>query len=702
MAQGVSKDKREKKPKGKLGRLSNLGVAQPWHIPLILPVDYRDYRHPVSSITQMHLDGIPRLYHLRKVRGFSEPRWVNGGKVPMRTLRFEDANGLMVIASMFGDTRDLDAIVEAGEFFYVWGVLSAGNQGRSLFLNDLHFVSQDRVGRIEPIYPGVPRVIRPETVAVRVNEAIESGLVDQTVIHLRNLLMIRSKQEQDELFMRLGFGAISLKGVILSAHRPSNIRQGWMAQRILRRLATYFALQVSKSSIERPINPKAALPVTIDLVSKVVSHLPYSLTDEQRHAIEGTVKSLAEPRKSLIAYSADVGAGKTTLFGSVAVACALAGCKVAVLAPNTVLCEQLHKELSETWPFIRYSKVWGASASIDPEGQVFIGTTALINRARENGMRFDLVVVDEEHRFSIEQKEALTQDSTNYIASTATPIPRTLQLATMGAFEVFRITKTHVEKDIRTHIFTSGQEDKVDLYVAKTLEKGYQVFIVLPIAEGSEKPKITAEEAYEIWSAKYPGRVGLVHGKMKDVEKAAVLQKMRDGEIDILCATTVIEVGITIPRARTMIIYHPEVLGLATLHQLRGRLARKGGIGHFVLYLPQYVSEKTFQRLALLKKEKDGFSLAEHDLRMRGFGDLAPNAEKQTGGMPSLLPGYEITVEDVEELMEVLENNETARTKGENGDHAFKRDKQRQTHSAPASHVHGQGSLGNGSGLLHV
>ena len=638
-----------------VNRLSKLGVSQEWHIPLILPIDYRDYRHPVSILSCEHLDDTPRLFRLKKIKGLSAPKWVNGGKVPMRTMQLEDDRGVRVIASLFGDTRNLDAIVDNADTFHVWGVLSAGNN--AIFLNEMQFVAEEKVGHIEAVYPGVPRIIRPETVALRIKEALESSLVNQTVIHLRNLLMVRSKEEQDALFIKIGINPVSLKGVILSAHQPQSIEQGWMAQKILKRLATYFALQVSKSTIERPINPEAAIPVTLELVEKVIKHLPYTLTDEQKYAIEGTIKSLAEPRKSLIAYSADVGAGKTTLFGSVSIACALAGGRIAILAPNTVLCEQLFKELSETWPFVRYSKVWGTSSKIDPQAQIFIGTTALINRAKECGMTFNLVVVDEEHRFSREQKEALAEGATNYIASTATPIPRTLQLAAMGGFEVFRITKTHIDKEIRTHIFTDKERDKIDLYVSKTLEKGFQVFIVLPIAEGEEKSKITAEQAYEIWSSKYPGRVGLVHGKMKEEEKAAVLERMKAGEIDILCATTVIEVGITVPRARTMVIYHPEVLGLATLHQLRGRLARKGGIGHFILFLPKNISEKSFNRLILLKKISDGFKLAEFDLKMRGFGDLAPDATKQTGGMPSLLPGYEITVEDVEEIIEVMESN---------------------------------------------
>jgi ATP-dependent DNA helicase RecG len=627
-------------------------VEEPWQAPLILPTDYRDYR--VAESCLFLSDNVPHLFQLQVISALSRPRWSQGGKVPHSHFQAVDTDNTPVRVSFFGDTRHLAALIQPGLNVHLWG--SVGRYNDQFSMTNPELVAFGDFGRIVPIYPGKPRVARPETVASKVQAVVAADLA-QTVHYLQQMLGVQRADEERELLARLGLGNYSIEQLLRAAHCPTSLESAWMCQAGLKRLATYFAIQVAKSQTQQPVDPRAAIPVTPHQARMMAQRFPYPLTEEQWRAVAGTIRSLSEPRASRVAYSADVGAGKTTIFGTVAAACAKAGARVAIIAPNTVLCEQIHDELATTFQEIPFVRHWGDCVDTDagaPKGSIYIGTTALINRASKAGLHFDLVVVDEEHRFARQQKEALLQDATNYIASTATPIPRTLQLVTLGTFDVYRITKVHVKKTVHTHIIHADEQAELHRYVQATLKHGYQVLIVLPIAQGDRREKQTAEEAYAYWDRLYPGRVGLAHGKMRDADKREVLDRMKAGELSILCATTVIEVGITIPNARTMIIYHPETLGLATLHQLRGRLARKGGTGHLLLYLPTAVKEKTMQRLSVLQRCTDGYRLAEMDLKMRGFGDLSRASTTQTGGMPSLLPGHEITPDDVEEIDALL------------------------------------------------
>lgn len=638
----------------KVGKLKSLGAIHPWCIPLLLPKGYIDLRNPINAFTQEHLDSEEEyFFYLKKESDLSSPNWVGKGKkVALTSMFASDVNGVQARLSFFGNTIDIKPLIEASTEIHVTGLLSTYNG--QLTLDNPKIIMPSDVGKIIPTYAGKPKVITPESVYVKVKDSLSS--LSDTVKQLRHLLGIKSLEDQNKLLNSLGFPSYSLKGLIYEAHYPSDTKTGWYAQYVLKMLATSFALEIASSNREKIVSPELSIPVTTEQAMELAKCLPFSMTDEQSYAVAGMINSMAQPVRARCSLSGDVGSGKTCVFGVVAATVAMTGAKVAVLAPNTVLAEQIHAELSEYWPQLKFQSAWGKKVNIDASGDIYVGTTALINHANKQGINFNLVIVDEEHRFSLAQKETLLNKSTNYIASTATPIPRTLQLVMMEAIDIYRITKCHIDKKIVTHI--SKDINQVQHYVRQTLKNNYQALIVLPIAEGEKREKETSEEAFLYWNSLYPGRVGLAHGKMKGEEKADIIQRMKNHEIDILVSTTVIEVGITIPDARFMCIYHPEVLGLATLHQLRGRLGRKSsGTSHLMLYLPKDVKEKTMARLYALQNETDGYKLAVSDLKSRGFGDLAPSAEKQTGGMPSLLPGFEINVEHVEQYEQRIKNN---------------------------------------------
>lgn len=329
-----------------------------------------------------------------------------------------------------------------------------------------------------------------------------------------------------------------------------------------------------------------------------------------------------------------------------------------------------------------------------------VGTTAINFFFEKNGLAPDLIICDEEHKFGTEQKNAFSSEI-NYIGSTATCIPRTLQLAMLNSYNVHRIKKCHVDKDLRTEI--KSKEDTAEMFqeVRKQLESGNQILIVYPIAtikdledepddvdeidlvtveeaikgEGERESskldpmKLSSETNYHVWNGVFPGLVSWIHGNMKSDLKAKEFESFLSREKPILVCTTAIEVGLDSKYARYMIVVHPDRHGLAGLHQLRGRLARAGGVGRMDLFMPipkEKIKNKVIERLGILTETTDGFEIAEDDLMRRGFGELAVGMSEQSGAMDSFIPSLKITPSQVKMVDELIQ--EIKRLRSQNAD----------------------------------
>jgi ATP-dependent DNA helicase RecG len=391
-----------------------------------------------------------------------------------------------------------------------------------------------------------------------------------------------------------------------------------------------------------------ALKKTTDLEEKFIGQLPFDLTAAQGRVIDEIHKDLARPHPMQRLVQGDVGSGKTVVAAMAALRAISNGCQTAITAPTELLAEQ-HLRSFTQWlrpmgikPVWLSSKVTGkarqaALSGIAAGEPLVIGTHALM----QEGVSFNnlaLVIVDEQHRFGVHQRLALVDKGNeaflqpHQLIMTATPIPRTLAMTAYAGLETSVIDELPPgRKAVQTVLVSNGRRDEVVARVAAACADGKQAYWVCTLIEESDAVQAQAAEdvARELETSLSDVNVGLVHGRLKAIEKQAVMDRFKSGEIQLLVATTVIEVGVDVPNASLMIIENAERLGLAQLHQLRGRVGRGAQQASCVLLYSSPIGPLAKQRLGILRKTSDGFQIAEKDLELRGPGEVL--GTRQTG-----------------------------------------------------------------------
>lgn len=366
--------------------------------------------------------------------------------------------------------------------------------------------------------------------------------------------------------------------------------------------------------------------------------LPFRLTEAQRRVIIEISGDLTQSKPMCRLLQGDVGAGKTAVAAAALLAAALSGYQGAIMAPTELLAEQHAQSIGTmlepfgirsvllTGSLRQRERSMGRSAIESGEAAVAIGTHALIQED-VNFARLGLVIVDEQHRFGVEQRDLLRQKGyhPHMLVMTATPIPRTLALTVYGDLDVSVIDQLPPGRQkIITRWRSGARRDEAYRLIAQQVSEGRQAFIICPLIEESESLAVKAATVeYERLSREvFPNlRLGLVHGAMKAAEKDQVMRRFRDGELDVLVATSVIEVGIDIPNATVMVIEDADRFGLSQLHQFRGRVGR-GAYQSYCYVLSSDASIQAQERLEVFQMTNDGFRLAEEDLRLRGPGDF--------------------------------------------------------------------------------
>ncbi|WP_374293575.1 ATP-dependent DNA helicase RecG [Sphingomonas sp.] len=372
--------------------------------------------------------------------------------------------------------------------------------------------------------------------------------------------------------------------------------------------------------------------------------LPYRLTGAQSRTVREIEGDLAQEAPMLRLLQGDVGAGKTLVAAMALLIAVEAGTQGAMLAPTEILARQHYETLRKTLAGLpvqigvltgrdkgraREATLMALAAG---EIDILVGTHAIF----QEGVTYrdlSLVVVDEQHRFGVQQRMMLQEKgrSPHVLAMTATPIPRTLTLANYGEMDVSRLDEMPPGREpIETRVVSEERLDEVAAGLGRHLADGGQAYWVCPLVEESEKSDLAAAEMRaESLRALFGDRVGLIHGKMKPAGKDAVMEAFAGNRLGVLVATTVIEVGVDVPNARLIVIEHADRFGLAQLHQLRGRVGRGGGLSRCLLLRGNALSETSRARLALMRETNDGFRIAEEDLRLRGAGDLL--GKRQSG-----------------------------------------------------------------------
>ena len=381
-----------------------------------------------------------------------------------------------------------------------------------------------------------------------------------------------------------------------------------------------------------------------ELRQKVLDKLPFKLTDAQQKVLAEIYNDQSQPYRMLRLLQGDVGSGKTIVALLSMLAAVECGAQAAIMAPTEILAKQ-HLETIELLCIeigVRCALLTGktkgkirkqiiedlAEGKID----IIIGTHALFQE-EVNFKDLAFVVVDEQHRFGVHQRLMLSEkgNKADILVMTATPIPRTLVLTAYGDMEYSKIDQVpEGRKPVDTRVLPLSKLAEVVAGLKRKLETGARAYWVCPLVEESEKSDLAAaEERFTSLQKIFGQDVGLIHGKMKEKDKDAVMERFKNGEIKLLVATTVIEVGVNVPEATLMIIEHAERFGLAQLHQLRGRIKRGFEASTCLLLYNMPLSETAKERLNIMKNSEDGFMIAEKDLELRGGGEIL--GTKQSG-----------------------------------------------------------------------
>ena len=407
------------------------------------------------------------------------------------------------------------------------------------------------------------------------------------------------------------------------------------------------------------------------LQQQLLNQLPFKPTNAQQRVSKEIVQDLERTKPMLRLLQGDVGAGKTLVSAIAALQAIEAGFQVAIMAPTEILAEQHYLSFSQwmnalgirTTFLISKLPAKQKNESLQQiasgEAQLIIGTHALFQK----DVRYDnlgLAIIDEQHRFGVNQRLALKQKAPqdyqlHQLMMTATPIPRTLAMTVYADMDVSIIDELPPGRTpVQTVALSDQKREQVIQRIATACgEEDRQVYWVCTLIDESEEVQCQAAEttANQLAEQLPDLKVGLVHGRLKSEQKQMVMDKFKSNELDILVATTVIEVGVDVPNASLMVIENPERLGLSQLHQLRGRVGRGSVESHCVLLYQQPLSNNAKSRIQVMRDTNDGFVIAEEDLKLRGPGELL--GTRQTGDIGLRFADLVRDAELIEELQQV-------------------------------------------------
>jgi ATP-dependent DNA helicase RecG len=454
---------------------------------------------------------------------------------------------------------------------------------------------------------------------------------------------------EEALMQKQGFQ--SARDCFLALHDPRDETDLDPQAPARRRLAydELLAGQLSLSLVRQRLRKVAGTPVhaTGQLSKPVLSALPFSLTGSQTLAIDDVLKDMAGTERMLRLLQGDVGSGKTAVALLSMLAAVEAGGQAVLMAPTEILARQHFATLSKMAApaGVTIDVLTGRTKGRERdaiqdriasgETQIVIGTHALF---QDTVVYHNLLlaVVDEQHRFGVHQRLRLTAKgiSPHMLVMTATPIPRTLVLAAFGDMDVSKLTeKPAGRKPIQTVTVSTERTGEIIARLRTALAEGKKAYWICPLVEESEASDLmSADERFQSLDKQFGPNVGLVHGRMTGTEKDAVMLAFKNGDIRLLVATTVVEVGVDVPDATIMVIEHAERFGLAQLHQLRGRVGRGDEASTCILLYKGPLSENGRARLSILRDTEDGFLIAEEDLKLRGEGELLGTRQSGTPG----------------------------------------------------------------------
>jgi len=472
--------------------------------------------------------------------------------------------------------------------------------------------------------------------------------------------------------MRERLGLVSRRVALEGSHFPSNDAsvdalnafRTAPQQRLIFEEFFLFQLGHAWRRHETSIEPKPWIPVVDDRIRQsAASVLPFKLTPGQRQAVKEIVDDMRLPAPMHRLLQGDVGAGKTIVALLAAIVAMENGLQVAFMAPTEILANQHFSNIARMLASSRFrvDLLTGSTPGLQKHTvtshiergttHLVVGTHALVQEA-VTFHKLGLVIIDEQHRFGVEQRATLREKGLrpDVLLMTATPIPRTLALTDYSELEVSKITDLPPgRKPVRTVVKPESRRDEVYDLIRQELDHGRQAYVIYPLVEESEKVDLRSatEMADHLQAEVFPAyRVALLHGRMKQDAKDHVMQAFIAGHVQLLVSTTVVEVGVDVPNASVMVVEHAERFGLSQLHQLRGRVGRGAWDSYCVLLYQAPWSDDARERLKTMAATNDGFVIAERDLELRGPGDVFGTRQS---GLPKLRTGDLVRDRDIME-----------------------------------------------------
>jgi ATP-dependent DNA helicase RecG len=619
-------------------RLAKIGLHSVEDLLFHLPLHYQDRTriYPIKDIK----DGMQV-----SVQGEIVSCQIQFGKRRILKCKISDGHGIATLNFFHFNASQKNSFQE-GKRIKCFGEFKWGYQGLEVTHPDYSLVD----GNIDLLVEETLTPIYPTTDGLKQNSLRQ--LTDQALDHLQQ------NQIEEIIPIELLSNPISLFDALMAIHRPSpsadivqlESKMHPAQQRLILEelLAQQISMLVLREQAQQASSP--SLISTGQLAKKLLNHLPFTPTLAQQRVNDEIQRDLQSQAPMMRLVQGDVGSGKTLVAALAALTAIEAGYQVALMAPTELLAEQ-HLLNFQNWfePLgIRVGMLSGKMKVKEKReqsenialglSQMVIGTHALFS----DNVQFHhlaLIIVDEQHRFGVHQRLSLREKGINnglvphQLTMTATPIPRTLAMTAYADLNVSVIDELPPGRTpITTVALADTRRDEIIERVYQACKnEGRQVYWVCTLIEESEALECQAAEdtANGLQLALSDLRIGLVHGRMKALEKQYVMDAFKAGELDLLVATTVIEVGVDVPNASLMIIENPERLGLAQLHQLRGRVGRGDVASHCVLLYKYPLSKAALKRLNVLRESNDGFYIAEQDLAIRGPGEVL--GTKQTG-----------------------------------------------------------------------
>ena len=534
-------------------------------------------------------------------------------------LRFTIKQGELVLAVSFFNQPYLADKIELGQTVAVFGKWDKA-KGALTGMKLLAQVEDD----LQPVYRLSQGVSQSALVKV-IKTAFEAGLDQLLEENLPQILMDK-------------YHLLSRRQAVRAMHFPKDLEEYKQAlRRVKFEELLFFQLQLQVLKEEnRSVGQGIVLDWDKKKLKALQAKLPFTLTEAQERSLNEILADMRSPHHMNRLLQGDVGSGKTVVAGLAMYAAVTAGKQAALMVPTEILAEQHLQSLTSLFSNLRILLLTGSLKAAErrerldliKSGQVdlVVGTHALI----QEGVHFHdlgLIIIDEQHRFGVAQRRILREKGQNpdVLMMTATPIPRTLAITAFGDMDVSIIDQMPAgRKEIITRWVKHQQLNLVLDWLVKEIQKGSQAYVISPLIEESEALDLKNAIALEEELIAYFGdrvRIALLHGKMKGEEKEAIMQAFKQGEIDLLVSTTVIEVGVNVPNATVMIIMDADRFGLSQLHQLRGRVGR-GDKQSYAVLVANPKTESGKRRMKIMTETTNGFVLAEEDLKLRGSGEI--------------------------------------------------------------------------------